>query len=96
MEQTKEQTINISIVQADNKIGVSFLFHNPYIDELSDQIIRELSSENEQISPDIHRGFYLSISICKTIIKAHNGTIYMNTFTTGTELVFTLSLEERS
>lgn len=45
-------------------------------------------------SADSHRGIGIGLSICKTIIAAHSGTITARSHTNGAEFIFTLPLEK--
>ncbi len=48
----------------------------------------------ENQSGDSHRGMGIGLSICKTIVNAHEGTIWANNWEQGAEFVFTLPLRE--
>ena len=48
----------------------------------------------ENPSGDSHRGMGIGLSICKTIVNAHEGTIWANNWEQGAEFVFTLPLRE--
>lgn len=50
-------------------------------------------TENNQ-SGDSHRGMGIGLTICKTIINAHQGTIYARNWENGAEFIFTLPLGE--
>lgn len=45
-------------------------------------------------SGDSHRGMGIGLSICKTIIHAHEGSIHVNNWEQGAEFIFTLPLRE--
>lgn len=47
-------------------------------------------------SPDAHRGMGIGLSICKTIIEAHAGTICAINHENGAEFIFTLPKEDTS
>lgn len=47
-------------------------------------------------SADSHRGIGIGLSICKTIIMAHSGTITACSHPDGAEFIFTLPLEKES
>ncbi len=47
-------------------------------------------------SGDSHKGMGIGLTICKAIITAHHGTIYVMNREHGAEFVFTLPLEERN
>lgn len=78
-----EDTISIHI--ADNGIGIS----PDNLDSIFDGY-----SLSENRSSDTKKGFGIGLSICKTIILAHNGTIYAeNKGGGGAVFTFTLPLE---
>ena len=52
------------------------------------------SSYTPESSSDGHRGMGIGLSICKTIITAHNGTISAGNHTRGCQFTFTLPKEE--
>ncbi len=41
-------------------------------------------------TPDVHRGMGIGLSVCKTIITAHHGTIVGRNHASGAEFIFTL------
>ena len=45
-------------------------------------------------SGDSHRGMGIGLSICKTIVNAHEGTIWVRNWKQGAEFIFTLPLRE--
>ena len=45
-------------------------------------------------SGDSHKGMGIGLTICKTIINAHNGSIEAANRLKGAEFIFTLPLEE--
>lgn len=47
-------------------------------------------------SSDSHKGMGIGLSICKTIISAHQGTIIAQNHTNGAEFIFTLPLGEHT
>lgn len=47
-------------------------------------------------SSDSHKGMGIGLSICKTIISAHHGTIVAQNHTDGAEFIFTLPLGEHT
>ncbi len=52
------------------------------------------SGYNPDITSDSHRGMGIGLSICKTIITAHNGNISVTNHDNGAEFIFTLPREE--
>lgn len=48
---------------------------------------------SESFSADSHRGIGIGLSICKTIIEAHKGTVNAMNHTSGAEFIFTLPKE---
>lgn len=54
------------------------------------------SSYTPESSSDGHRGMGIGLSICKTIIAAHNGSISASNHTKGCQFIFTLPREELS
>ena len=46
-------------------------------------------------SSDSHKGMGIGLSICKTIITAHHGTIWAQNHSDGAEFIFTLPLGEQ-
>lgn len=51
---------------------------------------------NSSTSSDIRKGMGIGLSICKTIISAHNGTIIARNHGSGAEFQFTLPKEEQN
>lgn len=52
-------------------------------------------SSGENQGSDSHKGIGIGLSICKTIIKAHNGEIYARNHKDGAQLIFTLPKGEK-
>ena len=50
---------------------------------------------DSNVSGDSHKGMGIGLSICKTIINAHHGTIEARNREKGAEFMFTLPLEEK-
>ncbi len=61
--------------------------------ELLSTIFDGTSARNLEVS-DAHRGMGIGLSICKTIIEAHNGTIVGKNHDNGAEFIFSLPKEE--
>jgi len=64
--------------------------------ELLPNIFDGNSSRNHTDMVDSHRGMGIGLSICKTIIDAHSGTITAHNHENGAEFFFTLPKEELS
>lgn len=54
------------------------------------------SSYHPESSTDGHKGMGIGLSICKTIITAHNGTIAAENHAGGCQFIFTLPMEDRT
>lgn len=54
------------------------------------------SGHNPDNTSDVHRGMGIGLSICKTIITAHNGNISAANHKDGAEFIFTLPKEEQA
>lgn len=91
-----KREINLTITE-DNPDTVSFHIrdYGKGIDpEIIETIFDGTSTRNSDV-PDAHRGMGIGLSICKTIIEAHNGTIKACNHIDGAEFIFTLPRENK-
>ncbi len=89
-----KREINLTITE-DSPDTVSFHVrdYGKGIDpEIIETIFDGTSARNSDV-PDAHRGMGIGLSICKTIIEAHDGTIKACNHTDGAEFTFTLPRE---
>ncbi len=89
-----KREINL-IITEDSPNSVSFHIRDYGIGidpEMIDTIFDGISARNFGM-PDAHRGMGIGLSICKTIIEAHDGTIKACNHIDGAEFIFTLPRE---
>ena len=82
--------IEVRVTLDDNDAVFSVRDHgNGIPKERLDTLFDGYSSDRNQGS-DSHKGIGIGLSICKTIIKAHDGHIFARNHEDGAELIFTL------
>ena len=87
--------ISISAHRRGSRAIVSIGDYGCGIEEKDKDRVFEMFSTTNKKSGDNRRGIGLGLSLCKAIIQAHGGTIYINDNTpSGTIVSFTLNLEE--
>ncbi|MCR5182239.1 MAG: PAS domain-containing sensor histidine kinase [Clostridia bacterium] len=86
-----EEPIELEVRVADGNVLFSVRDHGRRIpEERLESIFDGGSFGTEEESPDSTRGMGIGLSICKTIIDAHDGTIKAVDHEDGVEFVFTL------
>ncbi len=86
-----EEPIELEVRVADGNVLFSVRDHGRRIpEERLESIFDGGSFGTEEDSPDSTRGMGIGLSICKTIIDAHDGTIKAVDHEDGVEFVFTL------
>ncbi len=91
-----QSTKDIELTIKDDKTEVSFHVRDYGIGirpDLLETIFDGTGTRDTSLS-DAHRGMGIGLSICKTIIDAHNGTIGAINHETGSEFIFTLPKED--
>lgn len=90
-----DKPININVVNEDNNT-VSFHVRD-YGVGINPVLIPNIfdgTSVRNKDTPDAHKGMGIGLSICKTIIDAHDGTISAINHPDGAEFTFTLPKED--
>ena len=62
------------------------------LDDKKDEIFKSYTRRNN--SPDRDKGMGIGLSICQTIIEAHNGEIHADTHDEGSVFYFSLPKED--
>lgn len=87
-----EQPINLVVTDSSDSVTFRVIDYGKGLDE--EQIPSLFEGQSNGGSSDSHRGMGIGLSICKTIIQAHNGSIHAANHADGAEFSFTLPKEE--
>lgn len=88
------QPIEFVIFQNESSVTFHIRDYGKGIDLDKIKTIFDGRSMNDEIKADSRKGMGIGLSICKTIIEAHNGTIYAQNRDQGAELIFTLPIDD--
>lgn len=92
---SSNEPVQLNIIDSPSAVVFSIRDHGKGIDpELLPHIFDGNSSRNTADTADAHRGMGIGLSICKTIVSAHSGTIIALNHETGAEFTFSLPKEE--
>lgn len=87
--------IQLNIIDSPSSVVFCIRDHGKGIDpELLPNIFDGNSSRHKKTDADSHRGMGIGLSICKTIVSAHSGTITVLNHDKGAEFIFSLPKEE--
>ena len=86
--------VELTVTSRNNQAAFCVKDYGIGIDSQKLETIFDGSSYSPESSSDGHRGMGIGLSICKTIITAHNGTISAANHGNGCQFTFTLPLEE--
>lgn len=94
---SSNEPIHLNILDSPSSVVFSIRDHGKGIDpKLLPHIFDGNSSRNTADTADAHRGMGIGLSICKTIVSAHSGTITALNHEKGAEFIFSLPKEETS
>ena len=89
------EPVLLNIVDSSSSVTFSIRDYGKGIDpELLPSIFDGNSSRHTADSVDSHRGMGIGLSICKTIVSAHSGTLTVTNHEKGAEFTFSLPKEE--
>lgn len=92
---SSHESIRLTISDSGDSVLFSIRDYGKGIDpELLPHIFDGNSSRHTADTSDSHRGMGIGLSICKTIIAAHSGTITAINHEKGAEFTFSLPKEE--
>lgn len=86
-----EQAVDLVVTDSSDSVTFHVIDYGKGIDE--DKIPSLFEGQSASGSSDSHKGMGIGLSICKTIIQAHNGTICAVNHEKGAEFSFTLPKE---
>lgn len=89
------QAIHLTAIDSPSSVVFCIRDYGKGIDPAIMPTIFDGSSSRSMKSSDSHKGMGIGLSICKTIISAHTGTITALNHDQGAEFMFTLPKEER-
>lgn len=87
--------IQLKVTTQNNFIIFQIIDSGIGIDESKIKSIFDGTSAGNLPAADSHKGMGIGLSICKTIVCAHNGTIYASNNKKGASFTFTLPIKER-
>ena len=87
-------SIDLFVVKAENEVEFHIVDHGKGIAPDRLDTIFDGGGMDSNKSGDSHRGMGIGLTICKTIIHAHHGTICVRNQEQGAEFIFTLPLGE--
>ncbi|MCI8660301.1 MAG: DUF4118 domain-containing protein [Lachnospiraceae bacterium] len=86
--------IELYVIQQEDKVEFHIRDYGKGIAPERLTVIFDGAGMESNQSGDSHRGMGIGLTICKTIINAHQGTIYGRNWAQGAEFIFTLPLGE--
>lgn len=82
--------IELTITEDNSSVSFHVRDYGKGIDPAFIPVIFDGTSTRNSDTPDAHRGMGIGLSICKTIIEAHDGIIMATNHSDGAEFTFTL------
>ena len=86
-----KQAVDLVVTDSSDSVTFHVIDYGKGLDE--DKIPSLFEGQSASGSSDSHKGMGIGLSICKTIIQAHNGTICAFNHENGAEFSFTLPKE---
>ena len=86
-----KQAVDLVVTDSSDSVTFHVIDYGKGLDE--DKIPSLFEGQSASGSSDSHKGMCIGLSICKTIIQAHNGTICAFNHENGAEFSFTLPKE---
>ncbi len=90
---TSDEPIEFLIFENESSVSFHIRDYGKGINLDKINTIFDGTSTNDEAKADSRKGMGIGLSICKTIIEAHDGTIYAQNRDQGAEFIFTLPVE---